>query len=105
MTIELDHEAFRTAIGDVQRVAAALHDEREAIGCQVEALLQGWTGVAGAAFSEGWAQWQSGATDVLDGLLGMSRLLDAVHDDLTHRDIESQASLDRLASRILARLG
>ncbi len=105
MTIELDHETFRTAIGDVQRGAAVLSDEREAIGREVEALLQGWTGIAGAAFAEGWAQWQSGATEVLDGLLAMGRLLDAVHDDLTHRDLESQASLDRVTGRILARLG
>jgi WXG100 family type VII secretion target len=105
MTIALDHEAFRTAIGDVQRVAAVLGDEREAIGREVESLLRGWTGIAGAAFAEGWAQWQTGATEVLDGLMAMGRLLDAVHDDLTHRDIGSQASLDRVADRILARLG
>ena len=57
------------------------------------------------AFAEGWAQWQSGAMDVLDGLLAMSRLLEAAHNDITHRDMESQASLDRIAGRILARLG
>ncbi len=105
MTIALDHEAFRTAIADVQRAAAVLSDDCEAIGREVEALLQGWTGVAGAAFAEGWAQWQSGAMEILDGLLAMSRLLEAAHDDITHRDIESQASLDRVTGRILARLG
>jgi WXG100 family type VII secretion target len=105
MAIELDHEAFRTAIGDVQRATAVLSDEREAIGREVEALLDGWTGIAGEAFAEGWAQWQGGAVEVLDGLLAMGRLLDAVHEDLTYRDTESQASLDRLTGRILARLG
>ena len=105
MTIELDHATFHTAIAHVQHAAADLSAERDAIGREVEALLEGWTGIAGAAFAEGWAQWQTGATDVLDGLLAMGRLLDAVHDDLTHRDLESQASLDRVTGRILARLG
>lgn len=105
MTIALDHEAFRTAIADVQHAAGVLSDEREAIGREVDALLQRWTGIAGAAFAEGWAQWQIGAQDVLDGLMAMSRLLEAAHDEITHRDTESQASLDRIADRILMRLG
>jgi WXG100 family type VII secretion target len=109
MTIALDHEAFSTAIGDVQHAAIVLGEEREAIGREVATLLQGWTGIAAAAFGEGWAQWESGALDVLHGLVAMGRLLGAVHDDLSHRDAESQACLDHVAEcindRITARLG
>jgi WXG100 family type VII secretion target len=68
MTIALDHEDFLAAIADVQRGAAVLGDEREAIDHEVNALLDTWTGIAGDAFAEGWKQWQSGAFEVLEGL-------------------------------------
>lgn len=100
MTIALDHRAFLATIADVKRGAALLGDEREAIVREVDALLDTWTGIAGDAFAEGWAEWQRGALEVLDGLQAMGRLLDAVHDDLSRRDVDSQAGLDRITSRL-----
>jgi WXG100 family type VII secretion target len=100
MTIALDHQAFLDAIADVQRGAAVLDDEREAIGREVNALLDAWTGIAGEAFAEGWAEWQRGAVEVLEGLQAMVRLLEAVHDDLSRRDVDSQADLDRITARL-----
>ncbi len=35
----------------------------------------------------------------------MARLLDAVHVDLTERDLDAQTHLDRVADRIVTRLG
>ena len=100
MTIALDHEAFLAAIADVKRGAALLGDEREAIDRELNALLDTWTGIAGDAFAEGWAEWQRGALEVLDGLQAMGRLLDEVHDDLSRRDVDSQSGLDRIAARL-----
>jgi WXG100 family type VII secretion target len=100
MTIALDHQAFLTAITDVQRGAAALDDEREAIGRDLDALLDGWTGIAGDAFAEHWAEWQRGALEVLGGLQALGRLLEALQDDLSRRDVDSQVGLDRLTARL-----
>jgi WXG100 family type VII secretion target len=100
MTIALDHESFLAAIADVQRGAAVLDDERDAIDREVDALMRGWTGIAGAAFAEGWADWQRGALEVLEGLRAVALLLDAVHDDLSRRDVDSQADLGRIAARL-----
>jgi WXG100 family type VII secretion target len=100
MTIALDHEAFLAAIADVRRGAAVMGDEREAIGREVNALLDAWTGIAAETFAEGWAEWQRGALDVLEGLQVMGRLLEVVHDDLSRRDVESQAGLDRITARL-----
>jgi WXG100 family type VII secretion target len=100
MAITLDHQVFFEAIADVQRNAAVLSDEREAIGRDVNALLDSWTGIAGDAFAEGWVEWQRGALEVLEGLQVMGRLLEAVHDDLSRRDVDSQVHLGRITARL-----
>ena len=106
MTLELDHQAFTTAVADVRAGADTFHDARRQIALEVDGLLDGcWTGLAADAFAEGWADWQQAAGDVLDGLVAMGRLLDAVHADLATRDTDAGAALDRVAHRILARLG
>ena len=106
MTLELDHQAFTTAVADVRTGADTFHDARQRITLEVDALLDdGWTGLASDAYAEGWADWQRAAGDVLDGLVAMGRLLEAVHADLATRDTDTQVTLDRVAQRILARLG
>lgn len=106
MTIEVDHRAFRTAVTDVRRGADDLHTARDSIDRDVEALLdEGWSGLAAESFAEGWGDWRAGADAVLAGLVAMARLLDAVHVDLTERDLDAQTHLDRTADRIVARLG
>jgi WXG100 family type VII secretion target len=100
MTIALDHDTFLTAIASVQRGAAVLGDERDAIDREVDALMRAWTGIAGEAFAEGWADWQRGAQEVLEGLRTMGRLLERVHDDLSRRDVDSQAGLGRITARL-----
>ena len=105
MTIELDHQTFDTAVADVRAGADAFHEARQRVGREVGALLDGgWSGLAAGSFADGWADWQAAAGDVLDGLLAMGHLLDAVHADLAARDADSQATLDRVALRISARL-
>lgn len=106
MIIELDHQAFDSGVADVRAGADDFHDARQRVEREVGALLDGgWTGVAADAFTDGWLDWKEAADDVLDGLVAMGQLLDAVHADLSDRDIGSQATLDRLAQRIVSRLG
>ena len=106
MTIEVDHQGFTTAVADVRAAADTFDAARRRISHEVDALLDaGWTGVAAGAFAEGWADWQRAAGDVLDGLVTMGRLLDAVHADLTTCDTDVRAALDRVGQRILVRLG
>ena len=107
MNIEVDHPAFRTAVGDVDAGADALAGrQRDDIDREVDSLLSGgWTGAAAESFADGWADWRSAADDVLDGLVAMGRLLDAVHADLTDRDLDARSHLDPIADRISRRLG
>jgi len=105
MTIELDHQTFDTAVADVRTGADAFHDARRRVDHEVDALLDGgWAGVAADSFADGWLDWQRAAGEVFDGLVAMGQLLDAVHADLSDRDVESQAALDRLGQRIVSRL-
>jgi WXG100 family type VII secretion target len=105
MSIELDHRAFRTAVADVGTGADALRAATREIDREVDSLLSGgWTGVAAESFAGGWAEWRSAAGGVLDGLVAMGRLLDAVHADLTDRDLEARSALAGVAQRITGRL-
>ena len=75
--------------------ADRLRADRDRVARQVDALLDGgWSGPAATAYAEGWADWCAGAERVLDGLVTMGRLLDAVHLDLTERDLGSQSDLE-----------
>ena len=106
MDIELIHEAFDSGRRDVLDGAAALRRDRDSIDARVSGFLQsGWTGVAADSFVEAWEEWKQGATDVLEGLEAMADLLDAAHRDFTQSDEASQAGLDRIAARIVDRLG
>lgn len=105
MTINASNDAFRIALGDLRAGSDQLAASRRRIGRQVEALLDGgWHGCAAEAFAEAWAQWESGARDVHDGLVSMTQLVSAVHRDLLDRDTASQARLDAVAGRVAARL-
>lgn len=100
-TLAVDHPAFRAAVADVAAAAERLRSDRDRVTRQVDVLLDGgWTGTAAAAYAEGWSDWCAGAERVLDGLTTMGRLLDAVHLDLTDRDVGAQSGLDRLAARL-----
>ncbi|MFC6046051.1 WXG100 family type VII secretion target [Nocardioides hankookensis] len=101
MDISAEHPAFRAAVADVATAADRLRADRNGVARQVDVLLDGgWSGRAAAAYAEGWTSWCAGADRVLDGLLEMGRLLDAVHVDLTERDLGSRTSLTRLAGRL-----
>ena len=106
MTIALDHDTFRTTVADVAHRADLLGAARDRIGHEVDGLLDGgWSGVAADSFAEAWSEWRSAAGDVVDGLVAMAQLLEAVGADLTARDVDAQAALSRVADRIVARLG
>ncbi len=106
MTLTVIHAAFRDAVGDVRDGADRLRADRERLDREVDGFLgAGWTGVAAQAFASGWEDWKASAQDILDGLVAMGQLLDAAHQDFLQQDTASQAQLDRIAHRIVERLG
>jgi WXG100 family type VII secretion target len=105
-TIGASHHAFRTAITDLTAGAEHVRGSRDRISHRVQRLLDdGWTGDAADSFAEGWGDWRQAAREVLDGLVAMGGLLEAVHQDLRHQDESSQRLLDGIAGRITERLG
>lgn len=105
-TVQLIHEAFTQAKTDVREGAGRLKQRRDAIDMRMTGFLgSGWTGVACESFVEAWEDWKLGADDVLEGLVGMGQLLEAVHQDFTQQDTESQQRLDQISARIIERLG
>ena len=105
-TVALIHEAFSKGIADV-RVGAATAARTGTPSTRGSArfLGAGWTGVAADSFVDAWEEWKAGATDVLEGLTAMGDLLEAAHRDFVASDEESQQNLDRIAARIVDRLG
>jgi WXG100 family type VII secretion target len=99
--IQLDQAAFRATVVEVDAAAERLRADRDRVARQVDTLLDGgWSGSAATAYAEGWSDWCAGAERVLAGLSTMARLLDAVHVDLTERDLGAQSGLDRLTARL-----
>jgi WXG100 family type VII secretion target len=106
MTIALDHDSFRTTVADVAHRAEVLATARDRIGQEVDGLLNGgWSGVAADSFAEAWSEWWAASGDVVDGLVAMAQLLDAVEVDLNGRDGDAQVALGRVTDRIVSRLG
>jgi WXG100 family type VII secretion target len=106
MTLKLIHDAFQQALHDVQVGAGDLHTHRDHVDLQVRGFLEaGWTGPAAESFSAAWDDWTAGASDVLDGLVAMGQLLDAAYADYVAQDEASQARLDRVAAKLVERLG
>jgi WXG100 family type VII secretion target len=104
--VNLTHAAFTEAIRDVQDAASRLHRDRDRIDDRVSGYLgSGWTGVAADSFVEAWAEWKTGATDVLEGLVAMGELLGATHQDFTQQDDASEQAMNQIAARIIDRLG
>ncbi len=106
MSVEVIHEAFRTAISDVGNGVETLTEARDTADARVTGFLRaGWTGVAADSFVDAWDEWKVAARDVLDGLVAMQQLLDAAHRDFVQADDASQQALDSISARIVARLG
>jgi WXG100 family type VII secretion target len=105
-TVALIHEAFNKGISDVRAGAERLQRDRDSIDRRVSGFLgAGWTGVAAESFVDAWEEWKTGATEVLEGLTAMGELLEAAHRDFVASDEDSQQNLDRVAARIVERLG
>lgn len=101
MDLSADHSDFRAAVVDVSTAADRLRSDRDRVARQVGGLLDGgWSGTAATAYAEGWSDWCAGADRVLEGLVAMGGLLDAVHLDLTEQDVSSRADLGRLTARL-----
>ena len=106
MTIQIDHAAFRTGTADVRAGAESLRATCDDLHRDVAALLDGgWTGAAARSYADAWADWRHGADEVLAALAAMARLLDAVHIDLSDRDVDIGVDVGDIATRITGRLG
>jgi WXG100 family type VII secretion target len=106
MVVNIVHEEMRAALSDLRAASARLTDDRRAADREVSALLDGsWTGAAADAFADGWSDWCAGADRVKVGLDAMCDLMEAAHRDLVVNDDASQDALDRIAQRIVERLG
>lgn len=106
MTVDLSHDAMRSAVEDLHQAADRLAHDRARIGREVAFLLDGgWSGRAAETYAEAWSDWFSASADVLQGLRAMARLVAAFHRDVADRDLDAGSRLDALASRVIARLG
>ena len=106
MTIDLDHDDFTTTVAGVRTAADRLGERRDRVCREVDALLAGaWHGAAADSFAEAWTDWRLAAQRVLDGLVAMGTMLDAVHRDLSDRDEQAHLRLHAVAARVVARLG
>ncbi|MDT4908532.1 MAG: hypothetical protein QOI69_1773 [Pseudonocardiales bacterium] len=67
---------LQAASAQLSQVGAQARSELARLGAEAGALLDGgWHGQAAVAFERGWARWFAGATEVLDALDAMARLL------------------------------
>jgi len=100
------NSTFDQGRAEVREAAGVLRRDRASIDERVQSFLDaGWRGVAAEAFSEAWQDWLTAATDVEEGLAAMAELLDATQRDFNTQDDASQANLDKISARIVARLG
>lgn len=102
----LDHDVVSSSLADLRRTAGEVTERRDRICRQVDSLLDGgWRGAAADSFDTGWQDWRSASDRVLDGLVTMTELLAAVHQDLSFADQSSELQLHRVAARLVERLG
>lgn len=106
MNMAMVNSTFDQGRAEVREAAGVLRRDRASIDERVQGFLDaGWRGVAAEAFSEAWQDWLTAATDVEEGLAAMAELLDATQRDFNTQDDASQANLDKISARIVARLG
>jgi WXG100 family type VII secretion target len=85
----------------VAGIASSLTHERSTLhGSMKEFLGAGWTGPAAHEFSDAWEDWNTAASEMLDGLHAMSRLLEAARVDFVTTDDGVQSDLARLTVRL-----
>jgi WXG100 family type VII secretion target len=69
-------DELRAASAQLRQVGSEALSELSRLGAEASALIDGgWQGQAAVAFQRGWAQWLTGAGEVLDALDAMARLL------------------------------
>ncbi len=92
---------FRALVADIEAASVRLRADRDRASRQVDTLLDGgWSGSAAAAYADGWAEWCSGADQVLAGLEEMTRLLRAVEVSFVDTDRCAEAAGTRIATRL-----
>jgi len=85
----------------VAGVASSLTHERSSLHGSVRGLLgSGWSGPAATEFSDAWDDWNTAASQMLDGLHAMSRLLEAARVDYVTTDGGAHSDLARLTVRL-----
>jgi WXG100 family type VII secretion target len=85
----------------VAGIATSLTDERSSLHTSMRALLgSGWTGPAATEFSDAWDDWNTAASEMLEGLHAMSRLLEAARVDYVTTDDGAHSDMARLSVRL-----
>jgi len=68
-------------------ITDGLQTELDVLRSEMDALFStGWQGQAATGFAQGWAQWQTGAADVLTGLRDMAALLNTTGQNYATTD-------------------
>ena len=105
-SISTTNQSFDRATGYLREAAGTLHHDQAAIDDRVRTFVEaGWTGIAATAFVEAWGEWKAAADDVEKGLAAMAQLIEAAQKDFNVQDDSSQAALDTISAKIIARLG
>lgn len=85
----------------VAGIASSLTQERHSLHGSMRGFLgAGWTGPAATEFSDAWDDWNTAASEMLDGLHAMSRLLEAARVDYVTTDDGAHTDLARLTVRL-----
>ncbi|MEP7178296.1 MAG: WXG100 family type VII secretion target [Pseudonocardiales bacterium] len=91
-------EELHAAAAQLRQLGSEARSELSRLGGEAGALLDGgWRGQAAAAFERGWAQWSAGASEVLDALEAMARLLAATGSGY---DTAEEHSVQRLTGTV-----
>jgi len=103
VSLETEWNAMVAAEREVATIHGELVRERTKLTKSGDSLLSsGWQSIAADEYAEGWAEWQTGAGDVLDALDMMSILLQEARELLQATDDESR---HRIETRYAERLG
>ncbi len=106
MTYSVELDQLAQARVRVDRIAREIQVEGAALARLTDELLDGgWSGGAAATYREGWAEWKTGANDLLEALETMAALLGQSRVSYEHVEDFSRSDYRGTAHRIRTSLG
>ena len=103
--IRLDQARMAATTAALGARVGEMAARRDEVGATVDRLLVVWRGPAADRFRAHWETWRDGADAVIDQLAGIVGGIERAHGDLTAADTGSEVASERLAGRLLGRLG